>query len=166
LHIGEKDAEFLQDVSKDDVLRLFLSDVHPASETRAKLSVHMRAQKPRQPKVSSAAAEAFATLVRQKEFDGMAETVWSDAPGGDEQPPLPDFEKYWRGIIGGKEGGQKLLSWIPDLVAKYPVPGEGEDTPRPGVTYITDVEAFKKGLLVSVDPGPMVQWGDLPISKF
>ncbi|KAJ7481222.1 Metalloenzyme, LuxS/M16 peptidase-like protein [Mycena galericulata] len=148
---NEKDAEFIQDVTKEDVLKLFLSDLHPASPTRAKLSVHMRSQKPRQLRVSSAAAETFTVL---------------DAPSSDETPPLLDFEKYWSGVLGGIPGGQDLLGMIPDLVAKFPVPGEGEDVPRPGVTYITDVDAFKKGLGVSVDPGPMVQWGDLPVSKF
>ncbi|KAJ7825860.1 Metalloenzyme, LuxS/M16 peptidase-like protein [Mycena leptocephala] len=138
---GEKDAEFIQDVTKEDVLKMFMNDVHPASKTRAKLSVHMQSQKPRQPRVSSAATEAFAVLVREKALDGVTETAWKDAPSGEDHPPLPDF-------------------------VKYPVPGEGEDIPRPGVTYITDVEAFKKGLVASVDPGPMVQWGDLPISKF
>jgi insulysin len=145
---------------------MFMNDVHPASKTRAKLSVHMQSQKPRQPRVSSAATEAFAVLVREKALDGVTETAWKDAPSGEDHPPLPDFEKYWKGILGDKDGGQELLGMIPELVAKYPVPGEGEDIPRPGVTYITDVEAFKKGLVASVDPGTMVQWGDLPISKF
>ncbi|KAJ7709455.1 Metalloenzyme, LuxS/M16 peptidase-like protein [Mycena rosella] len=163
---NEKDAEFLEGVTKEDVLSMFLSDLHPASKTRAKLSVHMRSQKSRQPRVSSTAAEAFAALVREKGVDGVTETAWNDAPSGDEQPPLPDFKKYWSGVLGGKEGGQDLLDAIPGLVAKHPIPGEGEDAPRPGVTYITDVEAFRKGLTVSVDPGPMVQWGDLPVSKF
>ncbi|KAJ6525427.1 Metalloenzyme, LuxS/M16 peptidase-like protein [Mycena vulgaris] len=163
---SEKDAEFLEDVTKEDVFKMFLSDVHPASETRAKLSVHMRSQKTRLPRVSSAAAQAFAVLVREKAFDGLTETAWNDAPSGEEPTSLPDFVEYWSGVIGGKEGGQDLLSVLPELVAKYPIPGEGEDVPRPGVTYITDVEAFKKGLVPSVDPGPMVQWGDLPVSKF
>ncbi|KAJ7723946.1 Metalloenzyme, LuxS/M16 peptidase-like protein, partial [Mycena maculata] len=161
---SEKDAEFIKDVTKEDVLKLFLSDLHPASPTRAKLSVHMRSQKPRQPRVSSAAAEAFTALVREKNLDGVTETTWKDAPSGDENPQLPDFEKYWSGAVGGTAGGQDLLCMIPDLVARYPVPGESEDAPRPGVTYITDVETFKQGLVASVDPGPMVQWGDLPVS--
>ncbi|KAJ7172120.1 Metalloenzyme, LuxS/M16 peptidase-like protein [Mycena filopes] len=163
---SEKDAEFIQGVTKEDVLKMFLTDLHPASKTRAKLSVHMKSQKPRQPRVSSAAAEAFTVLVREKALAGVTEADWKDAPSGEEPTALPDFEKYWGGVLTGKESGQDLLSSIPDLVAKYPVPGEGEDHPRPGVTYVTDVEAFKSGLVASVDPGSMVQWGDLPVSKF
>ncbi|KAJ7217183.1 Metalloenzyme, LuxS/M16 peptidase-like protein [Mycena pura] len=161
----EKDAERIQDVTKEDVLRMFLSDVHPASKTRAKLSVHMKSQKPRQPRVSSAAADAFEELVREKGPPGIWESTRKDAPSGEECPQLSDFVKHWTGVLKDMDGGQDLLRLIPQLVAKYPVPGEGEDVPRPGVTYITDIEEFKKALAVSVDPGPMVQWGDLPISK-
>ncbi|KAJ7217182.1 Metalloenzyme, LuxS/M16 peptidase-like protein [Mycena pura] len=162
----EKDAERIQDVTKEDVLRMFLSDVHPASKTRAKLSVHMKSQKPRQPRVSSAAADAFEELVRERGPPGIWESTRKDAPSGEECPQLSDFVKHWTGVLKDMDGGQDLLRLIPQLVAKYPVPGEGEDVPRPGVTYITDIEEFKKALAVSVDPGPMVQWGDLPISKF
>ncbi|KAJ7137711.1 insulin-degrading enzyme [Mycena epipterygia] len=165
---NEKDAKFLEDVTKEDVINMFLSDVHPASKTRAKLSVHLRSQKPRQLRVSSAADEAFATLVREKSLDGITENTWKDAPSGEDKPTLSDFEQYWKGVLEGKEGGQDLLGTISGLVGKYPIPGEGEDSPRPGVTYITDenLEAFRKGLPPSVDTGPMVQWGDLPVSKF
>lgn len=126
----------------------------------------MQSQKPRQLRVSYTAAEAFAMLVREKNLDSVTETAWKDAPSGEENPPLVDFESYWSGVLGDDALGRDLLSVIPGLVAKYPVPGEGADPPRPGVTYISDVEEFKKGLLVSMDPGPMVQWGDLPVSKF
>ncbi|KAJ6490605.1 Metalloenzyme, LuxS/M16 peptidase-like protein [Mycena vitilis] len=163
---SEKDAAFIEHVTKDDVLKMFLADVHPASQTRAKLSVHMQSQKPRLPRVSSAATEAFAVLVRETAVDGVTEAAWNDAPSGEDHPQLPDFVKYWAGVLGDKAGGQELLGKIPDLVAKYPVPGEGEDVRRPGVTYIEDVEAFKSTLVPSVDTGPMVQWNDLPISKF
>ncbi|KAK7038049.1 insulin-degrading enzyme [Favolaschia claudopus] len=163
---SENDAEFLERVTKEDVLRLFLSDVHPASKTRAKLSVHMQSQKARQPRVSLAATEAFAILVREKGVDGVTEAVLNEALEGEEHPQLPDFEKHWKGVLGGKEGGQALLALVPELVAKYPVPGEGQDVPRPGVTYITDIDAFKKGLAASVDLSGMVQWNDLPVSKF
>ncbi|KAJ7634941.1 Metalloenzyme, LuxS/M16 peptidase-like protein [Roridomyces roridus] len=41
----EKNAEIIQDVTKEEVLELFLFNVHPASTTRAKLSIHMLSQK-------------------------------------------------------------------------------------------------------------------------
>ncbi|KAJ7632954.1 Metalloenzyme, LuxS/M16 peptidase-like protein [Roridomyces roridus] len=152
---SEKDAAFIKDVTKEDVSRLFLADVHPASSTRAKLSVHMRSQKRPQLRISSAAAEAFVELVRQQ---NIPEETWKDAPSGGENPLLADFEKYWKGVLGGSVDGQSLLGELPGLVTQHPVPGEGEDLPRKGVTYITDLDAFKKGLRVSVDPGPMERW--------
>ncbi|KAF7295456.1 Insulin-degrading enzyme [Mycena indigotica] len=163
---NEKDAEYIANVSKDDVLRLFLSDVHPASKTRAKLSIHMRSQKKRQPRISPAAADAFTALVREKALVGVSDAVLEDAPRGDEPHEPTDFGKYWLGVLGTSPDGQELLKTVPGLIAKFPVPGEGEDPPRPGVTYLTDLGAFRKTLTASVDPGPLVDWPDLPISKF
>ncbi|KAJ7074118.1 Metalloenzyme, LuxS/M16 peptidase-like protein [Mycena amicta] len=163
---NEKDAAYIANVTKEDVLKLFLSDVHPASKTRTKLSIHMKSQKKRQPRISPTAADAFTALVREKALDGVTEAVLNDAPSGEEPHEPVEFGKYWVGLLGTKPDGQELLKMLPALMAKHPVPGEGEDLPRPGVTYITDLGAFRKGLAVSVDPGPMVDWADLPVSKF
>lgn len=126
----------------------------------------MRSQKPRVKRVSAAASQAFEVLVRDSGLQNGNVAGWKESLEGDGIPKLDDFQAYWKGVLGDEESGQKLLDAIPQLVNKYPVEGEGEDQPRPGVQYIEDVKAFKSGLNVSVDPGPLVQWGDLPLSKF
>ncbi|KAF8205797.1 Metalloenzyme, LuxS/M16 peptidase-like protein [Mycena galopus ATCC 62051] len=103
---SEKDAKFIEQVTKEDVLKMFLND----------------SQKPRQPRVSSAATEAFAELIREKAIGGVTEAALNEAPNGEDHPQLPDFVKYWKEILEGKEGGKELLAMIPDLVAKHPVP--------------------------------------------
>lgn len=161
----ENDAQLLKNVTKDDVLGLFLSHVHPSSKTRSKLAVHMHSLKARPKKISPAAAEAFEALVRKSAL-AVGKEVWKESRGADGTPALSDYTQYWKEIFGTKEDGERLLNIIPSLVGKHPLDGEDGDQVRPGVTYIEDIKAFKAGLKVSVDPGPMVQWGDLPVSKF
>ncbi|KAG6833674.1 hypothetical protein H0H87_002870 [Tephrocybe sp. NHM501043] len=161
----ETDARLLKSVTKEDLLQLFLTHVHPSSATRSKLSVHMISQKPRPKKVSVAASQAFDALLRQAGIEVGSE-AWKKSLGGDGTPLATDFANYWKQVFETQGNAVKLLDAIPELVEKYPVPGEGKDIPRSDVSYIKDLNAFKAGLTPSVNPGPMVQWGDLPVSRF
>lgn len=155
----------MKTITKDDVLKLFLSHVHPSSVTRAKLSVHMQSQKPRPRKVSPSASDAFEALVREARVE-VGETAWKESLGGDGTPLATDFTNYWKQVFASKSDATHLLDDIPSLVEKYPIDGEGKDRVRSDVTYVTDLKEFKASLKSSVDPGPMVQWGDLPVSRF
>ncbi|KAF5380968.1 hypothetical protein D9615_004092 [Tricholomella constricta] len=161
----ENDAGLLKNVTKDDILKLFLSHVHPASATRSKLSVHMVSQKPRPKKVSAAASQAFETLLREAKVE-VDETAWKESLGGDGTPLATDFANYWKQVFASKENAVKLLDAIPELVEKHPVEGEGKDRVHADISYIKDLKEFKASLTPSMDPGPMVQWGDLPVSRF
>ncbi|KAF8965197.1 Metalloenzyme, LuxS/M16 peptidase-like protein [Flammula alnicola] len=160
---SEKDAALLKAITKSDVLQLFLSRVHPSSRTRSKLSVHMISQKPHPKKVSPAAAEAFEALVHEA-LPEVHEKAWRTAIDND-KPTLVEFGQYWMKNLTG-EDAKKLLIQLPGLVDKYPVEGEVEDRKRSDVTYIEDKKAFKDSLRVSIDPGPMVEWNDLPVPRF
>ncbi|KAG5637127.1 hypothetical protein H0H81_005656 [Sphagnurus paluster] len=160
----ENDARLLKTVTKDDVLKLFLSHVHPSSATRCKLSVQMISQKPRPKKVSTAASLAFEKLLRAAEVD-IDDAAWKESLG-DGTPLAADFTNYWKQVLTSKDNAAKLLDVIPQIVEQYPVDGEGKDRIRDDVSYIKDLKEFKAGLTPSVDPGPMVQWGDLPVSRF
>jgi len=123
----------------------------------------MVSQKPRPKRVSAAAAEAFEVLVRGilPEVDEKAWRTSLDEEG----PSLIEFEKYWVKVLNSEEG-KKLLAQLPSLVEKYPVEGEDDNYRAPNATYIEDMRAFKAGLTASVDPGPMVEWNDLPVPRF
>lgn len=123
----------------------------------------MLSQKPRPKTVSSDAAQSFENLVRGAGVE-VDEAAWKESLG-DGEPTLADYTKYWKELLGTKEAGQQLLDAIPQLVCKHPVEGEDEVSSGLGTTYIEDMKSFKASLKVSLDPGPMVQWGDLPISK-
>jgi len=159
----EKDAYLLKTIVKDDVLSLFMTHVHPASKTRTKLSIHMVSQKIRPKHVSIAASQAFEALVHEV-FPDVDEKAWKGSVDIDALSVV-DFGRYWLKVLNSDDG-QKLLTRLADLVDKYPVDGEGEDQKRSDITYIEDPKAFKAGLAASVDPGPLVQWNDLPVSRF
>ncbi|KAF8163442.1 Metalloenzyme, LuxS/M16 peptidase-like protein [Crassisporium funariophilum] len=159
----QKDAELLRTITKENVMNLFMSKVHPSSQTRSKLSVHMVSQKAQPNKLSASAAQAFEVLVHQT-HPTLDEKAWRESVEGD-TPNLVEFAQYWMKVLN-TEDGKKVMMQLPGLMEKYPVDGEGEDRKRSDVVYIEDMKAFKAGLAASVDPGPMVQWNDLPVSKF
>jgi insulysin len=127
----------------------------------------MRSVKPRPKKVSTAASDAFASLVLEAHL-AVDESKWKESLGGDGTPLATDFTNYWQQVFASKDSaeGKRVLDLLPGLITKYPVEGEGEDQVRPDVTYVQDLKTFKAGLKVSVDPGPVNQWGDLPVSRF
>ncbi|KII88123.1 hypothetical protein PLICRDRAFT_160956 [Plicaturopsis crispa FD-325 SS-3] len=162
----ERDADMLQqEITKDDVLALFLSHIHPASPTRSKLAIHAPSQKPRPKKVSAAAAAAFEVLVRDAGIT-FAEGEWREELGGADGCVPAEFVKYWVGVIGEGGDAKTLLAAVPGLMAQYPAEGDAEPGVREGATYIEDVQAFKSGLRASEEVKPVVEWGDLPVSKF
>ena len=160
--LGDKDAALIETITKNDVLELFMAKVHPSSQTRTKLSVQMTSQKPRPKLVSSAAAQAFEVLLRHA-CPGIDEKGWRNAIEG-ESPALNDFGQYWLKVLVTEEE-KKLLQQLPALLEEYPVAGEDEDRKREDVKYIEDPKTFKAGLTPSVNPGPLVEWNDLPQSK-
>ncbi|KIK58340.1 hypothetical protein GYMLUDRAFT_45548 [Collybiopsis luxurians FD-317 M1] len=159
------DAETLKDVTKEEVYALFMSHVHPSSKTRSKISVQMRSQKVKPKRVSAAAAEAFEAQVRELGVNA-APGSWREVLS-DDTPAVEEFEKHWREVLAGKgAASQRVLESIPKLVQEHPVPGEGQDAVQPGATYIGDMKEFRASLKPAEDLGAMVEWGDLPVSKF
>lgn len=151
----------LTSITKDEIIDLFMTQVHPSSKTRAKLSVHMISQKAAPPKVSPGAIQAFEDLLRVTAPDVDAQG-WRSACGTD-APTLKDFGMYWMKTLS-PETARQLLVQLPDLLRKHP--GEGDEAFPLNVTPIEDTKAFKATLQSSVDPGPMVEWNDLPVPKF
>ena len=161
----EDDARLLKSITKEEVLEIFMSHVHPSSVARSKLSVHLVSQKPRPKKISMAAAQGFEALLRttipEVEIDNNISTADIE-----DRPTVFDFVEYWKERLESIEARDALLAALSDLVEKYPVDAELESSGRLSGTSIQDIKAFKAGLTISVDPGPMVQWGDLPVPRF
>ncbi|KIY63428.1 insulin-degrading enzyme [Cylindrobasidium torrendii FP15055 ss-10] len=153
------DADLLSEITKEDVLDLFLTKVHPASKTRAKLSVHMQSVKPRVPRVSEAAAAQFAELVAKSMPDVDQSAAASEL--GEGVHSILDFRAHWAQVLAGRDV-TKLMEAFPRIMQENPVEGEGEDRVREGVTYITDPGEFRKTLKPAPAVASRVEWGDLP----
>ena len=163
---GTEDAEYLTAVSKDDVLSLFLTRVHPSSKTRSKLSIHLQSQKPRSKHVSRAAADAFAQAVQEHgtEIEGIN---WNALLYGDGEPTETQFSAFWKDelVEAPAETSDKVFAALPHLLEQFPAQIDAQGSLSEDVIHIKDVVAFRKSLKVSEYPKPLVDWNDLPTPR-
>jgi insulysin len=165
INLGEENAEMLKTISKQDVMDLFMSRIHPSSPERAKLAVHMYSQKQQQKRISTDAAEAFQSAVLDAAVnlpgDAGKENVQVSVA---DQMTLDEYAEQWKSILGDGPHTKELLNMLPTLADKYPAHGEEDmSTRREGAVYIEDIELFKRGLERSEEPKG-VEWGDVPVN--
>ncbi|KAI0748561.1 Metalloenzyme, LuxS/M16 peptidase-like protein [Daedaleopsis nitida] len=171
-HRRDIEADLIESVTKDEVLAVYRSHVDPSSSERAKLSVHFKSQKPRPANISVAAMEAFAQKVAEKGY-AVDEQAWRDALAAEGDAALDKFGKYWRDALLAQAAtvppqvAQSLTAEVPALLKQYPAADEKEDVVVDERTvFIQDPKAFRASLPVNERPRPMVEWGDLPTSRF
>ena len=166
LNLGSNDTETLRDVTKDEIVSLFLSHVHPSSTTRSKLSVHLQSRKPRPKHVSQAAANAFACLLSDAGIS-IDNIGWKEEVMTEGEPTIVTFTQYWKTVLASEpdEITDKLLAALPELVGDHVATADAHGT-LCGAQRIDDVKAFKSTLTISKPPCPLVDWNDLPRSKF
>lgn len=145
------------------MLALYRSHVDPSSPERAKVSVHLKSQKPRPAKISVAAMEAFAQKVAEKGYS-VDEQAWRDALAADGDAPMDKFGKYWRDALLAQAAAvppsvaQGLTAEVPMLLKQYPAAGAAETlVPDERAVYIQDPKAFRATLPVSEKPRPLVE---------
>jgi len=165
--IGIEDAEFLKTISKQDVLSLFLSRVHPSSKTRSKLSTHLQSRKPRPKHISRAAANAFAVVVQENDIQ-VEEDDWCSSLFADGEPTEVQFSSYWKGVLADAPEGtsDRVLAALPHLLEHFPAEKDAQGSLAKDVIHIDDIQAFKKSLKVSEYPKPLVAWDNTLTSKF
>jgi insulysin len=161
--LGYNDAELVLSITKDDILKMFRTHVDPRSPARAKLSVHMVAQKLGDKRASLDALKACEEKLRSFGLD-LNQLDWRKTLQ-DELPTLDEFFHFWNDALEGRDDRDQLLEEMAQAVAKCSTEKVADEV-NPNATYIEDVPAFKRGLGVSIDPSPIVEWGDLPTSKF
>jgi len=155
----DNDANLLEEITKEDVLSLFLSKVHPSSTTRAKFSVHLCSQKPRQKKVSSAALEE---LTKHMRAEGLIIVErWQDDLG--EEPAMDSVKKHLQ--LASPEAGEATMKLISELVEKFPAETDNLGSLKAGTVMIEDWKEFRTSLKVSEAPKALVDWNDLSLSK-
>ena len=161
-----EDAEFLKRISKQDVLSLFLSRVHPSSNTRSKLSIHAQSQKPQSKHISRAAADAFAQLMQENEIQ-VDEAGWNSSLFADGEPTEVQFSSYWKNALADAPEGasDRIFAALPRLLEHFPATKDAQGSLTKDVIHIDDIQAFKKSLKVSEYPKPLVAWDDMLTSK-
>ena len=142
-------------MTKDEVLALYRSHVDPSSPERAKVSVHLKSQKPRPTKISVAAMEAFAQKVAAKGYS-VDEQAWRDALAADGDAPLDKFGKYWRDALLAQAAtvpptvAQGLTAEVPTLLKQHPAADADERLePDERAVFIQDPKAFRAMLPVT-----------------
>jgi insulysin len=163
----------LDSISQDDVVALFRARVDPASPTRAKLSVHLRAQKVPPAKASAAALDAFNVVLREANLRlDDAHSGWRAEVGadGDNEPLANAVTEHWRARLATlqdvpAETKDALLSALARLVQEHPSESAYEGTLPQSVTVIEEPKAFKASLRVAAEPRPLVDWADIPVPR-
>ncbi|KAL6301582.1 insulin-degrading enzyme [Sparassis latifolia] len=167
----ESDALLVKSITKEDVLSLFMSRVHHSSPSRAKLSVHVRSQKKPVQRISIPAMKALEAILTQRGIHITDTEGWRELTK-DGEPLVSQFVQYWQDTFGGispipPELAQDAMSSLSALMERYPTQSkEEEENVKEGVTMIKDPKAFKASLRKSDEPRPLVDWGDLPTSKY
>lgn len=162
-----ENADLIEKVEKREVVALFRERVHPKAPKRAKLSIHMQSQKPRPPRISAKAVEAFEVLVGEA---GISVDLAATKDEFDQERPVAaDFLKRWSDVLTEDavsiDVAKDLLGRVPALMEQYPVRDENVYSRSADVTRVDDIRAFKASLDVSPPPRPLVDWGDLPTAK-
>jgi insulysin len=166
-YTGIEDAKFLKTVSKQDVLSLFLTRVHPSSKSRSKLSIHVQSQKPQPKHVSRAATEAFTQIAHEHGIQ-IEDIDWSASLYAGGEPSEPQFSTFWRKALAEvpDEVSDKIFAALPYLMERFPAAKDAQGSLKGDVVHIKDLQEFRKSLKVSEAPEPLVDWNDLPTSRF
>ena len=151
----------LKDVTKEEVLSLFLSNVHRSSPKRAKLSVHCVSRKPR-PKALSPGAllDVYGAL---KENGITLPLGWMDQLP--ETKTVPDTLRVLNEIINDPDAAAIVEKELTALAEKHPDESDRHGVLAAGWVAIEDPKKFRDSLKVAEGAVPLVDWGDLHTSK-
>ncbi|KAI0784388.1 insulin-degrading enzyme [Abortiporus biennis] len=161
------DADLLPTITKEDVSTMFLTLVHPSSSTRAKLSVHLKSQKPRGKTMSKDAIKAFAEAVAQK---GLP--VDSQQFTGDKEPTVDQVLAFCKQAFAAAGPSipqaivDELLAKVTTLADQFPAESDYEGKLKEGAVVIEDTKDVKATLRQTQPSRPLIEWGDLPISRY
>ncbi|EJC99121.1 uncharacterized protein FOMMEDRAFT_160684 [Fomitiporia mediterranea MF3/22] len=156
---NEKDTKLLQNISPAEVRKMFKENFDPSSETRSKLSIHVRShvrprvhENPASPSVSRHAAQELLIVLKEENVsvDEIAFNTICKV-----EPPVSEIQEFLKEkclnemIKGNNERVQELFRKLDLLVEKYPV------KPALEVEHIQDGDKFRHGLALSGTAKPV-----------
>jgi len=151
----DNDADTLKDVTKEDALSLFLSNVHRSSSQRAKLSVHCVSRKPRPKTLSPRALLEVDAALEKNEITLPLE--WMDKLP-EASNTVPDTLQVLKEIINDPATTAIVEKELTALAEKYP-----DESDRHGVllaecVVIEDPKNFRDSLKIAEGAVPLVDW--------
>jgi len=160
-HRRDNDADMLNDVTKEEMLSLFLSSVHRSSPQRAKFSVHCVSRKPR-PKVLSSMALLEVDAVLEKHGITLPLDWMERLP---ETTTITGTLEVLKEIIQDQASATIVENELAMLMEKYPDDSDRHGVLPAGYVTIEDPKKFRDSLQVGEGAVPLVDWGDLPVSR-
>ena len=156
-------------ITKADIIALFKSNVHYASASRTKFSVHLKAQKPRPKRISEAALAAFAEALEKKGIT-VDPAKWKEELFSSGEPALAQATAYWQDVLSKEtsvshDETMAILQTLPKFADESPASGDYEGKLREGNFIIEDPKSHRSTLSLTDMPKPVVEWNDLPNSK-
>ncbi|GJE87118.1 insulin-degrading enzyme [Phanerochaete sordida] len=159
----------LHTVTREDVITLFRNRVHYSSPTRAKVAVHLKAQKPRPKRMSEAAVSAFGESL---EAQGVTvdQAKWREELFAHGEPLQSDVAAYWERTLAEEsslspEAAKELVCGLSKHAEAAPATSEYEGRLREGTVLVEDPKAYRERSRLTDLPKPVLEWGDLPHSK-
>ena len=157
----DNDADTLKGVTKAEVLALFLSSVHRSSSQRAKLSVHCVSRKP-QPKVLSSIALLEVDAALEKHQITLPADWMEKLP---ETRTVTGTLEVLKEIIHDPTNAVIVEKELAALAEKYPDDSDRHGVLLAGYVAVEDPKKFRDSLQVAEGAVPLVDWGDLPVSR-
>ncbi|KAI3620705.1 hypothetical protein CBS9595_002672 [Malassezia furfur] len=160
----ERDIEELERLTKDDVLHLMDTYVHPSSRVRAKNVTHLQAQGTSTP-LSPAAFDAFLAFLAERDAPVPDEARADLAAQAQSVEALRAIVEalYAQGAVPADLAEADVLAAVDRVAAAHPAaqPAADSDTVVRDVLpvhTIDDVRAFKASLRASDVPHPILPW--------
>ena len=151
----------MKDVTKEEVLALFLSNVHRSSSQRAKLSVHCVSRKPQPKKLSSIALLEVDAILEKHGVTLPAD--WMESLP--ETRTVPDTLQVLKELIHDPAAAKTVEKELVALTEKYPDESDRHGVLPAGYVAVGDPKKFRDTLQVAEGAAPLVDWGDLPVSR-
>jgi len=162
----EIECETLRTITKDEVLSLFMSHIHPSSPTRSKLSAHFCSQVGPSPRMSLAAS---AELLKHLKAAGIPVQEVPFNAAAAMQSSVTVNQNYWTAFFEkdmpefDKGVAAHLIALMPKLAKMYPheEPGSAGPVKLPGDTiFIDNIAEFKSTLPLSKAAFPVEVYTD------
>lgn len=161
-----RDAAMLERVTKDDVVSMMRTAIHPSSTARSKLVVHLKSQATAEP-FSDAALDAYLAFLAEQGVEIPAEARAAVREQAHSTQAMKEFVQlsFAEEQMPATLDQAAALAKVDELAQKHPAQGGADAVSAPPqdalpVQQITDPQAFKASLRTSDEAAPVLPWSE------